>query len=152
MYFPPDPSIHGISQARILERVAISFSRDRTDPGIFQTQGSSRPRDRTHASCTGRRILWHWATLLQLTLLPGWFLQPGSRISALADCKGFFNPQVTDLGIASRTAVHVCMLSCLRLFGMDWSPPVSSVHGIFQTRNTGVGCHFLLQGIFLTQG
>ena len=26
------------------------------------------------------------------------------------------------------------------------------VHGIFPGKNTGVGCHFLLQGIFLTQG
>ena len=51
-----------------------------------------------------------------------------------------------------KAAVHVCMLSRLQLFGRDWSPPVSSVHGIFQTRNTGVGCHFLLQGIFLTKG
>ena len=30
--------------------------------------------------------------------------------------------------------------------------PGSSVHGIFQARNTGVTCHFLLQGIFPTQG
>ena len=37
---------------------------------------------------------------------------------------------------------------------MDFSPPGSSVHGISQARNsrTGMGCHFLLQGIFLTQG
>ena len=35
---------------------------------------------------------------------------------------------------------------------MDYSPPGSSVHGIFQARNTGVGCHFLLQRILLTQG
>ena len=34
---------------------------------------------------------------------------------------------------------------------MDSSPPGSSVHGILQaTKHTGVGCHFLLQGIFLT--
>ena len=42
------------SQARILEWVAISFSR-----------GSSQPRDRTRVSCvscTGRQILYHWAT------------------------------------------------------------------------------------------
>ena len=31
----------------------------------------------------------------------------------------------------------------------DCSPPGSSVYGICQT---GVGCHFLLQGILLTQG
>ena len=34
---------------------------------------------------------------------------------------------------------------------MDWSPPGSSVHGISQARNTRTSCHFLLQGIFLTQ-
>ena len=33
---------------------------------------------------------------------------------------------------------------------MDCSPPGSSVHGILQAR-TGMGCHFLLQGIFPTQ-
>ena len=33
---------------------------------------------------------------------------------------------------------------------MDCSLPGSSVHGISQGRNIGVGCHFLLQGIFLT--
>ena len=37
---PPDSSIHGISQARILEWVAISFSR-----------GSSWPKDWTQVSC-----------------------------------------------------------------------------------------------------
>ena len=35
---------------------------------------------------------------------------------------------------------------------MDCSPPGSSVQEIFQARITGVGCHFLLQGIFPTQG
>ena len=30
--------------------------------------------------------------------------------------------------------------------------PGSSVHGISPGKNTGVGCHFLLQGIFPTQG
>ena len=35
---------------------------------------------------------------------------------------------------------------------MDWSPPGSSVHGDSPGKRTGVGCHFLLQGIFLTQG
>ena len=39
---------HGISQARILEEVAISFSK-----------GSSWPRDWTHESCIGRQILYH---------------------------------------------------------------------------------------------
>ena len=43
--------------------------------------------------------------------------------------------------------------SCLTLYDpMDCSQPVSSVHGIFQGKNNEVGCHFLLQGIFLIQG
>ena len=33
----------------------------------------------------------------------------------------------------------------------DYSPPGPSVHGIFPGKNTGVGCHFLLQGIFPAQ-
>ena len=33
-----------------------------------------------------------------------------------------------------------------------WSPPGFSVHGNFSSKNTGVGSHFLLRGIFLTQG
>ena len=48
---PSGSSVHGISQARILERVTISYSR-----------GSSRPRDQTCISCIGRGILYHWAT------------------------------------------------------------------------------------------
>ena len=47
---PPGSSVHGISQARILKWVAITFSR-----------GSSLPKDRTHISCvpcTGRHFTW----------------------------------------------------------------------------------------------
>ena len=50
----PGSSVYEIFQARILEQVAISYSR-----------GSSWPRDRTiisHSSCIGRQILYHWAT------------------------------------------------------------------------------------------
>ena len=35
---------------------------------------------------------------------------------------------------------------------MDHSPPGSSVHGDSPGKNTGVGCHALLQGIFPIQG
>ena len=43
--------------------------------------------------------------------------------------------------------------SCLTLWDpMDYSPPGSSVHGDSPGKNTGVDCHFLLQGIFPTQG
>ena len=43
--------------------------------------------------------------------------------------------------------------SCLTLGDpMDCSPSGSSVHGMLQALNAGVGCHALLQGIFPTQG
>ena len=48
---PPGSSLYGISQVRILERVAISFSRE-----------PSPLRDQTRVSYTGRWILDHWAT------------------------------------------------------------------------------------------
>ena len=35
---------------------------------------------------------------------------------------------------------------------MDCSLPCSSVHGDSPGKNTGVGCHSLLQGLFPTQG
>ena len=44
-------SVHGIFQAKILEWVAISFSR-----------GSSQPRDWTQVSCTAARFFTIWAT------------------------------------------------------------------------------------------
>ena len=43
--------------------------------------------------------------------------------------------------------------SCLTLCDtMDGSLPSSSVHGDSPRKNTGVGCHVLLQGFFPTQG
>ena len=49
----------------------------------------------------------------------------------------------------------LCLVSqsCLTLCDpVDSSPPGSSVHEDSPGRNTGVGCHALLQGIFPTQG
>ena len=63
-----DFSVHGISQARILEWVATFFSRL-----------SSWPRDQTHevswVSCLDRWILYHWAikeALLCFHLISNW--------------------------------------------------------------------------------
>ena len=48
---PPDASVRGILQARILEWVAVPSSR-----------GSSPPRDWTRVSCTAGRSFTMWAT------------------------------------------------------------------------------------------
>ena len=50
--------------------------------------------------------------------------------------------------------VHVCSVAQLCPIlcdSMDCFPSGSSVHEDFPGKNTGVGCHILLQGIFLTQ-
>ena len=55
---PPGSSVHGISQARKQEWVAISYSR-----------GSSQPRNPILISCSyciGKQILYHWAIGLWL--------------------------------------------------------------------------------------
>ena len=52
LHSPSGSSVHGISQARILEWVAISFSR-----------ASSWPRDWTRVSYTGRWIFYHFIKL-----------------------------------------------------------------------------------------
>ena len=50
-YSPPGSSVYGISQARILQWVAISFSRE-----------SPQPRDQTHVLLPYRWILYHCTT------------------------------------------------------------------------------------------
>ena len=67
---PPDSSVHGIFQARIMEQFAISYSR-----------GSSRPRDQTQVSC-----LLHW----QVSSLPLSHL--GSPRSMNTSGKSFLRP------------------------------------------------------------
>ena len=60
---PPGSSVHGILQARILERVAIPFSR-----------GSSRHRDRTWVSCIeGFFFFTEWATRKAHIKIKGWY-------------------------------------------------------------------------------
>ena len=86
---PPGSSVHGILQARILEWVAISFSR-----------GSSQPRDQTRVSCTAGRFFTDWATRsVQSWIQPHYFMANrrgkggiatnfpfGSKITVDCDC------------------------------------------------------------------
>ena len=57
-YSPPVSSVHGILQARILELVAISFSR-----------ASSQPRDQIQVSCFAGKLFMVWATREALCIL-----------------------------------------------------------------------------------
>jgi len=56
---------------------------------------------------------------------------------------------------SERPCVVLCLVAqlCPTLCDpINCSPPGSSVHGNSPGKNTGVGCHALLQGIFPTQG
>ena len=69
----PGSSIHGIHQGRILEWVAISFSR-----------GSSRPRYQTCVSCTAGRHFTLWATREGVVSKKGYkwiYLQNRNRVT-----------------------------------------------------------------------
>ena len=66
---PPGSSVHEISQTRILELVAIPFLRE-----------ASQPRDQTHVSCMGRRMLYHWAIYQSFWLVP-WTVDKRSEMS-----------------------------------------------------------------------
>ena len=68
---PTDYTVYGILQARILEWVAIPFSR-----------GSSQPRDQTQVSCIAGWFLTSWATYISLILHVCW----GSASSSPPHC------------------------------------------------------------------
>ena len=99
------------------------------------------------SSCGTRALLLH-----SMWDLPGSGIEPTSP--ALAG--GFFTtePPGEPRSIVSSSScvcsvTQLCLILC---HPVDCSLPGSSVHGISQAKNTGVGCHFLLQGIFPTQG
>ena len=96
----PGSSVQGILQARILEWVAISFSR-----------GSSQPRDWTgvsYVSCTGRQVLYHWCQLgspgirweLRLWLLQEWNWCKGSKGTRCENCETCFKTPIVFSGFS----------------------------------------------------
>ena len=60
--------------------------------------------------------------------------------------------QVVSLPLNHQCVLCLVAQSCLTLWDLiNCSPSVSSVHGNYSDKNTGVGCPALLQGIFPTQ-
>ena len=94
--------------------------------------------------------LWYWVCL-----------SPGSLSSSptlshcfleLRECPHWWSRGGPHLQMRTPPVCLVAQL-CLTLCDpMNCSPPGSSVHGDSPGKNTGVGCHALLQGIFPTQG
>ena len=121
---PPGSFLHGILQARILEWVAIAFSR-----------ASSRPRDQTWVSCIVGRFFTacYGASVVsnsgrphrrQPTRLPRPWDSPGKNTGVGCHCL------LQRMKVKSESEVAQ---PCPTLIDpMDCSLPGSSVHGIFQ--------------------
>ena len=73
-------SVHGILQARILEWVAISFSR-----------GSSQPRNWTKVSYIAVRFFTDWATRIKFCIKSITILADTDNCLSIAICLGFCN-------------------------------------------------------------
>ena len=98
---------------------------------------------------------------------PGGLPGPGIEPVSLALAAGFFTTAEPPGKCWCVLVSQSCLTPC---DPMDCSPPGSSIHGTLQARRlewlaisflrgwnspgkkTGVACHFLLEGIFLTQG
>ena len=118
----PGSSVHGIFQARILEWVAISFSR-----------GSSQPRDWTHVSCISciaGGFFTHWAI--------GEAQQDEKEAQEGRDiCIHIMNSCCLQQKLTQHCkAIIMCTRSVMfdSYDPMDCSLPGSSVHGISQAR------------------
>ena len=118
---PPGSSIHGLSQASILEWITISISR-----------GSFWPRDLTYISCIGRQILYHWATKEAIICI--WCYKFPSKLCFLCIPQAwitifylFFLAQNMInfiLKLFLLATCYICMLFNLQIF---WDSPALSV-------------------------
>ena len=129
----PGSSVHGIFQARVLEWVAISFSR-----------GSSWPRDRTQVSFIEGRRFTIWAT----REAPEEFEKRGPLLCHC--CHNAVTQIRTEVAVATTPSTNHCTITA-----SYWRPMWPQ--GLYSPwnspgQNTGVGCLSLLQGIFPTQG
>ena len=139
------PLSTGISQARILDWVAISFSR-----------GSSGPRDQTQVFCLADRSFiteppWkyenvHHNPFFFLTYIVYWLHKRWSYLIQGMSAK------VGKRKRKRRRSKVLAAQLCMALWdSMDYSLPDSSVHGILQARILE-WVYSLLQGIFLARG
>ena len=208
---PPGCSVHGILQARILEWVAIPFSRDLPDPGIKPgspaLQADSLPSEPPVKHLKG--IIFHQSLTMcchgKNQICPSLFYSPNLCVSCLVmsdslpplglqppgpSATGFSREEYwsglpfpssgdhPDLGIEPGSPTLQANSLPFEIQGSPNSPnlgmkvkvKVKSLsrvltlrsHGLQSTRllclwdfpgkSTEVSCHFLLQGIFLTQG
>ena len=119
---PPGSSVHEILQARILEWAVIPFSR-----------GSSWPRDRTQVSGTAGGFFIVWATGKPSHLGNTYPNKNELLLHSHCVCAWLLSVMCDTLWPHRLAYQALC----------PWDSP---------GKKSGMGCHFFLQRIFLTQG
>ena len=110
------------------------------EPGGLQSMGSQKSCDFHFTSLD----LLTWILLFGLQLFKA-FCQ---NVTAAFSLENYFTPAI--LPTESESVTHSVMSDSLRLHGLQ--PTRLFCPWNFPAKNTRVGCHVLLQGIFLTQG
>ena len=95
----------------------------------------------------------HTVNILRHNFFFCWiFSQPKSAKRALTSYIKYFNIKLTFWGALHIVKWKYKLLSHVQLFATPWTMPARLLYPWdFPGKNTGVGCHSLLQGIFLTQ-
>ena len=137
---PPGSSVHGILQARILEWVAISFSRGSSRPRN-SSQDFSRSRNQTQVSCIAGRFSTDWATREALRTIP-----PG-RSKALHHMlwKHFFKKAVPPSTVSPNVMVILFLFwgYILALKNL-WKLPGTALHRTLPIFSFSQGSHLHL--------
>ena len=117
---PLGSSIHGISQTRVLEWVAISFSR-----------GSSRPRDRTCISCIAGGFYPTCTTFTQKSYSP---VKSDEALAHAATWMGLKNIKLRERSQKQKTTY--CMTPCMQNV---WKRQIYTDRNVRGCQELGVG-------------
>ena len=117
----PGSSVHGILQAKILEWVAIPFSR-----------GSSQPRDRNWVSCSVGRFFTIWATKDYLFTSLGGTLLPNAFVGHVICARIYFSLQGRSMWLKHGQSVLWVYLTTVigsRLYHVTLTGPMKVILG-----------------------
>ena len=142
---PPGFSVHGILQERILEWVAIPFSRGSSQPRVWNWVSHDKSGFRNHfLSNSGDLKVTHilnqdCSCSRNRSTSSSWWWFPGQP---LEKNHSFWHVFHSD---SFESEVKVKSLSHVWLFATPWTVAHQAPLSMgFSRQNTGVGCHFLL--------
>ena len=113
-------------------------------PTLCDPMNCSLPGSSAHGNSQARTLEWVASPFSSRSS------QPGDQTQVSCIASRFFTSSATwEAPIKSLSVAQSCPTLC---DPMDCSPPGFSVYGDSPGKNTRVGCHALLWGIFPTQG